>query len=718
MADTEAPRKLTFGEFELDSAAYELRRSGQPVRLERRPMDLLLLLLERRGQLVSRAEIIDRLWGDGVFVDVDTGINTAVRKLRQALRDPADAPVFVHTVAGKGYRFADPVEERGDVGVEPDPAVGLTEEPAIARPGDSGRRRPVAARAALFVLVTVALATLMVAFGKGRPPEADRTYRTSILPPSGVSFAPHHFAISPDGAKLAFVGIGPDGQSSLWLHSFDARGAQAMEETRNAESPFWAPDSRRLAFFADGRLKVVDTTKGAVQVLADAPQGGGGAWNRTGTIVFAPNVRGPLVQIPESGGAPRPATSIGPETGKTHRWPVFLPDGRHFLYFQEWGVPGGALPNGFYAGSLQGGEAKLVSAELSGSLFYASGHLLYVKDGSLMAQPFDTSRLELTGPAVTVLDRELEKDDAFSRAAVSVSENGVMVFESLASVPSELVWYDRGGREIGRIAQTGLRDPDISPDGRFLAVTSADGRNGRTFVRVLDLERGVSSVLTDGGQEGMPLWSPDGARIAYRSGNGPRYALAQVPADASGESEILFEGPRMLPNDFTPDGRGLLFMRLDAPVTQVALLDVGERQARDLFPGSEAQLSPSGEWLACLVPPREDVGREVFVRPFPGPGPRVQVSRAGGAQPRWSRDGRRLFFIAPDRKLMEVELEVAGGRLSAGVPRALFQTRIVAQRYVLFQFDVTGDGSRFLVNSLRPGVPLTLVTNWPRALGR
>jgi dipeptidyl aminopeptidase/acylaminoacyl peptidase len=303
-----------------------------------------------------------------------------------------------------------------------------------------------------------------------------------------------------------------------------------------------------------------------------------------------------------------------------------------------------------------------------------------------------------------------------SQANLSLSENGVAIFQSLSDSASELVWFDRGGREAGRIPQSGLSDPELSPDGRFLAATSDDGRNGQTTIRILDLSRGVSTQLTGGGHEMIPTWSPDGARIAYRSGPGPRYALAQVPADASGEAEVLIEGPKMMPNDYAPDGRGLLYMRLERGFSHVAVYDFGRRTSEDLLPaGAEAQVSPDGRWLAYVMVTRW--GR-VGVQPFPGPGPPVQISAERGGQARWSRDGKRLFFMAPDRKLMEVEIEVRGDRLLPGVPRPLFQTRIVGWTLVLFQYDVTADGNRFLINTLKPEAPLTLVTNWPSTLSR
>jgi eukaryotic-like serine/threonine-protein kinase len=583
---------------------------------------------------------------------------------------------------------------------------------AEARPRAATKAWPFAAAAALVLL----LGLLAWAVRSGRSQERMLAYRASLLPPSGVFFAPHQFALSADGARLAFIGVGADGQGSLWVRSLDARASQELRETRDSEAPFWAPDSRRLGFFADGKLKVVDTRNGAVQVLADAPSGRGGTWHRNGTIVFAPNSTGPLASVSENGGPPKLVTSVERESGKAHRWPTFLPDGRRFLYFQDWGKPEGSRPNGIYVGSLDGGEPRLVSSDISGNVSFASGHLLYVKDGSLMARPYDTTRLEPSGPEITVVGRELATDVAFSQTSVSVSESGVVAFQSLWDAATELIWYDRGGREVGRIPQAGLRDPKLSPDGRLLVATSNEGRDGRTFIRVLDLERSVSTTITNEGHEVFPTWSPDGSKVAYVTRSGPKYAMAQTPADGSGQAEVLLEGSNMVVNGYTPDGRGLLFMRLDRPFAQLALLDVAERRSRDLFLGAEAQVSPSGDWVACLLPPQlEGSGPQLTLLPLSGPLARVPVAQKS-SQPRFSRDGKRLFFIASDRKLMEVELGVREGRLVPGVPHPLFQTHIMSPNFVLFQYDVNNDGSRFLVNSLKPEAPLTLITDWTRAL--
>jgi serine/threonine protein kinase len=583
---------------------------------------------------------------------------------------------------------------------------------AAAKPS---RRRSALPWLVATLATLVALASLAGhALRPQAAPGARPIQRSSLLPPAGYVFAPGDFSISPDGSRLAFVAIGSDGRRSLWVRSLDARTAQELKDPGNPERPFWGPDGRRIGYFAEGKLKAVDVGSGAVQVLADAPEARGGSWGRDGTVVFSPN-RGPILAVAGHGGAPRQVTPFDAAAEKTLGRLSFLPDGARFLYARSGRGLASSPRTGTFAGSIDGSEPVLVLPDVTSRVRYASGHLLYMQQGSLVARRFDAARLAFTGPAVTLRGVPVER---FRLAeSFTVAENGVMVYEAADDVASELLWYDRGGKLLGRLSDAGLWDPQLSPDGRLLAV-SEDGRNGRTFIRIIDLQRGISTQITDGGQEMYPTWSTDGMRVAYQAGTASGLALAEIPADGSGEPRVLLEGGAILPSQYSPDGRQLVYMRYDSLVDSVALLDLEKRTSRDLVAGAEGQLSPDGKWLAYNSVPREGRDLHVFVQPFPGPGPQVQISREGGAQPRWSRDGRRVYYVAPDRKLMEVEVDVLGGRLTAQAPRPLFQTRIVAPTYVLYQYDVTRDGSRFLVNSLKADAPLTLLSDWTGALGQ
>ncbi|MBI1790946.1 MAG: protein kinase [Acidobacteria bacterium] len=592
-------------------------------------------------------------------------------------------------------------------------AAGQPGEPAAGRSGRKRERLAWAGACLLLLAVTIQMA---VVHYRSRP-QPVQTTRSSLPPPPNSSFVPYNFAVSPDGARLAFVAVGPDGKSTLWVRAFSAPAAQQITGAEGAAIPFWSPDSHRVGFFADGKLETVDVAGGAARILCDAPIGRGGTWNRDATIVFSTGpLPGPLYRISATGGVPAPVTKRPQARTQGHFWPAFLPDGKHFLYFANWSSPTDTLGDGIYQGSLDSLEGKRISAELRGNVTFASGHLLYVRDRSLLAQPFDLDRLETTGPAAPIIDQELDKDTAFLQSGYSVSENGVLVFQSVAETPSRLVWFDSSGKELGQLSEASYKDPGLSPDGRFLAVSSDDERNGKRFIRIHDLRRGVSTRLTQGGNDEFPVWSRDGRRITYLTGatSGGAISINEIPADGSGSAQVLVKGAMMIPNGWSPDGH-LVFMDMANGLPHLAVYSATDRQSRALTagPAAEAQFSPDGKWIAYWAPPTFDI----FVQPFPGPGGRLQISRAGGNQVRWSRDGTRIFYIQPDKKLMEVSFDPQKG--SAGAPRVLFQTRIIAPSFVLFQFDVAPDG-RFLINSFpsNNSSPLTLLTGWTAQLKR
>lgn len=550
-------------------------------------------------------------------------------------------------------------------------------------------------------------ATTIFLLLRSRHSDTAHAYRASLLPPPGTSFEPYNFALSPDGKRLAFVGIAEDGRDFLWVRALDGRLAQQFAATEGASFPFWAPDNRRVGFFAERHLKTLDTRSGAVNVIGDAPIGRGRTWNRLGTIVFAPSTVSPLLSVSESGGPAKRATPYDTQSGQADRWPWFLPDDDHFLYIQNWGTKQDRNLNGLYLGSVKTGQSKLLSSEVSDNVSFSSGQILFVQGRSLMAQDFNPGTGKLTGTPSTILNRELDATNTFGRVGVSVSSNGVAVFQPISDVASELLWLDRGGKEVGRIPESGSDSPALSPDSQLLAMSSDVTGNSVRVIRLVDLQRGIATQLTDGGAETTPVWSPDGSQIAYASLG---VKVDQRPANGSGKAETLLQGFfRLAPTDYSPDGRFLTFTTFEKGPPYLAVYDRSRRNTALIVPGSNGQFSPDGKWLAYSG---ETDRVNVSVQPFPANGTKIQISSNGGAQPRWSRDGRSLFFIAPDRKLMEVTLTVEGGKLLAGLPRPLFQTRIIATSKTFFQYDVDRKNNRFLVNSIKPNAPLTLVTNW------
>jgi hypothetical protein len=335
-----------------------------------------------------------------------------------------------------------------------------------------------------------------------RQPERQHL-RLSLLPPQSTSFVPYNFAISPDGRRLAFVAAAPDGGTALWIRSLASGTAQQLAGTKGAMYPFWSPDNRQVGFFGDGKLKSADPSGSAVQIICDAPGGAGGTWNDHGTIVFAANSLNrssrivTVMKVPASGGEPQPAVKSSGSNATT-LWPSFLPDGDHFLYFISL--------TGVYVGSLNSMESKMISSEVAGNTQFTSGRLFYVRDRSLMEQPFDLERLQTTGPPGPVAQQELDQDPAFSRAGFSVSDNGVVVFQSASDNATRLSWFDREGKELNELPMYGYRDPALSRDGGLLAVSSDDERNGKHYIRIYDFARGTSTRVSDGGTEVFPVF--------------------------------------------------------------------------------------------------------------------------------------------------------------------------------------------------------------------
>jgi eukaryotic-like serine/threonine-protein kinase len=531
--------------------------------------------------------------------------------------------------------------------------------------------------------------------------------RASLMPPAGRSFAPYNFAMSPVGNRLAFVTVAQGDKPTLWVRTMSTPAAQQVSGSEDAQYPFWSPDSRHVAFFADRKLRTVDVSTGEVRVVCESKVLIGGTWNADDVIVFAPAVAAVLYRVAAAGGTPTPVTRLPREgSGQAHRWPFFLPDGKHFLYFADWSAPEDPRGNGLYAGSLDGDEAKLISPDITGNVEYANGYLLYFRDRSIMAQPFDAGRLVFTG-SPTVVAEGVERQVALSKAGFSSSPAGALVFQSAADAAARLAWFDSSGRQTEELPATGNRDPRLSPDGRRLAVSADEAGNAQRNIRIYDLARAVSTTLTSVGEDEFPMWSPDGRMIYYASRQGKSFSISRVAADGSGPPEIWLQGPKMIPNDFTRDGRYLALMNLGLGGAIIDIYSVSDRNRVQRFPGAEAAFSPDGRWITYTAS-----SGELLLQAFPGPGAHIQISNGGGAQPRWSRDSTRLYYIAPDRKLMMVRFDPGGN--SPGTPQAIMQTRIIGSHFVFIQYDVAADGARFLINSLPPsgGGPLALVTNW------
>jgi len=577
---------------------------------------------------------------------------------------------------------------------------------------------------AITALLLLAALPFVIAYIQ-RAPVTTRAVRSFILPPEksifnfvGLNAGP--VTVSPDGRRLAFVASASEGRNLLWVRPLDALSAQQLAGTEGAFHPFWSPDSRFLGFFADGKLKKIDAAGGPPITLCEAPMGRGGTWNLDGVIIFAPNNTGALHRVSASGGASSEVTKLDEARGElSHRWPCFLPDGRHFLYLGRGSILSEGETAAICVASLDSQGSKLLLRANSNTA-YTQGHLLYLREGALLAQPFDARRLETTGDAFPIAE-QIQHIPALGRGVFSVSENGVLAYQTGSATGNlQLTWFDRSGKPLGVLDDPAPNaNPKLSPDGKRLAVVITDPQTGHPDIWLYELARGIKTRFTfDPAGEREPIWSPDGSRIVFTSNRKGHFDLYQKSANGAGSEELLLESNfDKAPSSFSPDGRFLLYSAVD-PKTKADLWVLplgGDRKPfpflQTEFTESFGQFSPDGRWIAYRSD--ESRGGEIYVAPFPGPGGQRQVSTAGGRQPRWRGNGKELFYLSPDDKMMAAEVNGQGATLEVGAVRPLFEARQSVTGG--FLYDVTGDGQRFLINAAveqKASSPIILVQNW------
>ncbi len=584
-------------------------------------------------------------------------------------------------------------------------------------PGVEGARKPRRLAPLVWGIAGALAATvLLLSIGTLRRREFAPAIRLSLLPPGEMARTPlRSFALSPDGRRVALVARGPAGTPLLFVRPLASLSARPLAGTENAMFPFWSPDGLSLGFFAEGKLKKIDAEGGPAIAIADAPAGRGGSWSRDGTILFAPEMTAPLQKVPASGGPATPATTFDEERGDfNHRFPFFLPDGKRFLFFAN----AASSRSGIYAGSLDSRDVRLLVPGQSNGEWVEPGWLLFGRDGNLMAQPFD-GRLRPRGEAVPIAEG-VAFFRPFNSADFSTSQSGVLAYR-LGTLPlARLVWRDRSGRELGNVGEPATyRAPHLSPDGTRLSVVKVDPRTENGDVWVYDLERNTASRLTrEAWQLSNPVWSPDGKRIAFGCDKAGFMDLYEIPADGSGAEKLLAHTKDYkVPTDWSRDGTLLAFEATTASTGwDVHLLSLGGSGPPRVFAGSRffegaAAFSPDGSWIAFV----SDVsGRpEIYLRPVLGEGERA-VSTAGGNAPRWRADGRELFYVGGDNRMMSVPIE-PGPAAKTGVPRPLFEVPDIAFGVGLAHYDVTPDGQRFILVTpvaAPPRPSLTIATGW------
>ena len=526
---------------------------------------------------------------------------------------------------------------------------------------------------------------------------------------------PNDFALSPDGRRVAFIAVGADGVAALWVQPLDAAQPTRISGSEGAASPFWSPDSRWIAFFAQGRLlRVEGGGTGLQEICQVGPMARLGAWGATGDIVFAHTVSGPLQRVSATGGQIVPATTVPTDMpGEAHRFPQFLPDGRRFLYLATWTHN---QRGGLYLAHPDGAPAELVSADIRSRTILAGDHLIYGSGGIVYARPFDTRRGRITGQPRVLLRNEIVSDWRFGDLPISASDTGMLVYQSRETYNSQLVWFDRAGKELGAVGLPGYWSPTLSPDGRYVAVGYDATGSGQQSLWLYDLQRNIPVQLTRTGIDTAHVWSGDGRWLFYTSQRA-RVGLFRRPADGTGSEETLVESAaHLLVNARHPDGDRILYMDFSKGIPELRAYSLKAADSELLDIGAEATSSPDGKWLVYLA-----YSAPVLQLRSSASERRIPLTRLPGSQARWSTDMKEIFYIAPDRKLMSVPLTARDGWLEPGEPQVLFQTRIVQPRLVLFQYDVTRDGQRFLINSLPradAAAPLTLLVNWPQHLDR
>ena len=614
-------------------------------------------------------------------------------------------------------------QDARDVGLELKFTAQAGSQEATPAPRTQRRipRLWIAANAALAGALVAAIVGLVYV---NKPAPEVQVLQTTILPPVGGAFVfegPNGGTVlSPDGRSVAFI-VRVGKVTQLWMRSLDSLTAKPLLGTEDASFAFWSPDSQNLGFFASGKLKRIAAAGGPTQTLCDIDFNRGGSWSKQNVIIFS-KVDGEIYRISASGGSPQQVTNLSASRHElTHRWPSFLPDGNHFLFMAS---PLGSMnkENMFRLGSLDGKDDKVLF-QGSSPIMYALGQVLYLNEKTLMARPFDLSKLEFTGDAVPIVDG-VQFDPLWSNGLFSVSQNGLLVYQEGESLTTySLLVFDREGKQLSKIGEPApYFVPSFSPDGKRLLYDEFDASVGKIDMRIRELASGEAALVTSDPRPLNPVWSPDGERIAYSGLKTGAPAIYIRPANAMGVEQKRWTPKDELasPYDWTPDGKFLIVTErpFGAGKSRIALLTVAsdddpkpilEVQGANIDSG---RVSPDGKWI--LYRSDESGRNEIYISSFPKPEGKLQISSLGGSSPRWRRDGKEVYYLAPDHKLMAAEVGNADGSIRVGAIRTLFQTAVALDMY-----DAAAAGDRFVVDSLGSGqspAPLNLVVNWTAEL--
>jgi Tol biopolymer transport system component/DNA-binding winged helix-turn-helix (wHTH) protein len=719
-----------FGIFEVNLGSRQILKVGREVHLQEQPLRLLLLLLERPGELFTREELQKRLWPNDTFVEFDDGLNTAIQKIRQGLGDEARNPRFIETVPRQGYRFIAPVQisrehDSSPAVHETSPAVDAGEtpplpwiraegpEPGLPDAGPAAVRPRFRGHARWIPVVAISAIALGWILLRPQTHAVGPLMRLRITPPAGVELRPGirgGSAISPDGKSIIFSG-GRDGKVQLWMRRLDSLESRPLPGSEDGRLPFWSPDGRSIGFQAGGKIRKIDIAGGPPLDLAVASRPTRGAWTESGEILFATGTGGPILRVNAAGGATTQATPAAAGA----LWPYPIPKLNRFLYFDKTrrilrlsSVTDPSAP-----------AASLFAAE-TGGLFAPpfggfAGQLLWLKDSTLMAQAFDPAAGRLSGEAVAVAEG-VGVVDRSRLLDATVSANGMLLYGPGNTAQSRLAWIRRDGTVAEYVSgQEWVTAFRLSSNGQLALIEQGIPR----ALWMFDFGR---SLLTRASFEqewtGWPAWSPDGLELAYSSEQSGRMRLF-VRNAKSGRTAMALPGNNYddFLYDWSRDGRYLIYCEVN-PETKLDLWVLpltGERKPRPFlrnhFNEDWPQFSPDGRWVAYVS---DESGRnEVYVTSFPDAERKWQVSTEGGSMPRWPNSGE-LFYESASGHIVAVQTRPGRRQFEWTSTRRLFANPMPGQVY-----DIAPKGDRLLMMTPvdgRRSNELTVIVNWQAAL--